>query len=177
MMDKAAPVTFRPQPLENTAGCQLAVVLSYKQYIWLMRSPDRATHAEVMLKRPGALGDGAQVHEVAVASAGAGILLVLPAGGFSEVRHGAELAHDGPPGVEAPLEPPTARMSTTQARPATFTGAAERHHQHLGRRHVLESSQALCELGLGHAPVTLHPCSTTALLQVCLLLGHAAGTL
>jgi len=51
--------------------------------------------------RRRALGDGPQVHEVAVAAARARVLLVLPAGGLPEVGHGAELDQDGPPGVEA----------------------------------------------------------------------------
>ena len=51
-----------------------------------------------------ALGDGAQVHEVAVAAARAGVLLVLPAGGLPEVRNRAELHQDGPPRVKAPAQ-------------------------------------------------------------------------
>ena len=45
--------------------------------------------------------DGSEVHEVAVASAGAGVLLVLPAGGFAEIGDGGELADDWPAGVVA----------------------------------------------------------------------------
>lgn len=51
------------------------------------------------------LGDGAQVHEVAVAAARAGVLLVLPARGLPEVRDGGKLHQDGAPIVEAPCEP------------------------------------------------------------------------
>ena len=42
------------------------------------------------------------MHEVAEAAPVARVLLVLPAGGLPEVRHGAELHHDGPPVVVAP---------------------------------------------------------------------------
>jgi hypothetical protein len=51
--------------------------------------------------RGRALGDGPQVHEVAVAAARARVLLVLAAGGLPEVGHGAEFHQDGPPRVEA----------------------------------------------------------------------------
>lgn len=44
------------------------------------------------------------MHEVAVAAAGAGVLFILPAGGFPEVRYGRELDHDRPPRVEAPCQ-------------------------------------------------------------------------
>lgn len=53
---------------------------------------------------PQILGDRPQMHEVAVATAGAGVLLVLPAGGFTEVGDRGELAIDGPPGVKAALQ-------------------------------------------------------------------------
>jgi len=48
--------------------------------------------------------DGFEVHEVAVATASAGVLLVLTAGGLAEVGDGAELGHDGAPLVEAASE-------------------------------------------------------------------------
>ena len=54
--------------------------------------------------RRRALGDGAQVHEVAVAAARARVFLVLPAGGLAEIGHRAELYQDGPPRVEAPRQ-------------------------------------------------------------------------
>ena len=44
------------------------------------------------------------MHEVAVTAASASVLLVLPAGGFPEVRYGRELNHDRPPRVEAPCQ-------------------------------------------------------------------------
>jgi hypothetical protein len=44
------------------------------------------------------------VHEVAVAAAGAAVLLVLPAGGLPEVCDGRELHSNGLAGVVAPLE-------------------------------------------------------------------------
>lgn len=55
-------------------------------------------------KHGSSLGDRPQMHEVAVATAGAGVLLVLPAGGFTEVGDRGELAIDGPPGVKAALQ-------------------------------------------------------------------------
>lgn len=45
------------------------------------------------------------MHEVAVATAGARVLLVLPARGFPEVRYWRELDHDRPPRIEAPCQP------------------------------------------------------------------------
>ena len=56
-------------------------------------------------RQESSLGDGAKVHEVAVAAARAGILLVLPARGLPEVGDGRKLHQDGAPIVEAPCEP------------------------------------------------------------------------
>lgn len=48
----------------------------------------RIFHKRWMRRRRYSLGDGAQVHEVAVAAASASILLVLPAGCFPEISDG-----------------------------------------------------------------------------------------
>ena len=48
--------------------------------------------------------DGAQVHEVAIPSTCAGVLLVLPAGGLPEISDGGKLHLDWAPLVEAPCQ-------------------------------------------------------------------------
>ena len=64
-------------------------------------APQAQSKAHLLAEVPA---DGAHVHEVAVAAAGAAVLLVLPAGGLPEVCNRGELHGNGLAGVVAPLE-------------------------------------------------------------------------
>jgi hypothetical protein len=60
--------------------------------------------------------DGAKMHEVAITSAGACVLLILSACGFTEVGDGGELAHNWPPSIVPAHQtlPPEPRKSASR---------------------------------------------------------------
>jgi len=63
---------------------------------------------------PQVTTDGLDVHEVAVTSAVARVLLILPTSGFAEVCHRRKLADDRPSSVVSPLESLSCATTRTQ---------------------------------------------------------------